>query len=50
MTTTIPLYNITWKQSYPGWSKFVDNYAESLLKCSEFRDALKLIAKIKSTL
>ena len=41
---------IVWQQSYPNWKDHVDNNIESMLQFNNFKEALEVISKIKSTL
>ena len=41
------LYTITWKQEYPNWGQSIDDFTESILECSMYKEANELINRIK---
>ena len=43
-------YTVSWKQVYHNWHTMVDNQMEDVLESSDFKEALEVISKIKSTL
>ena len=43
-------YTVSWKQVYHNWHSMVDNKVEDVLQYSDFKEALEVISKIKSTL
>lgn len=41
---------IVWQQNYPNWKEHVDTNIETMLQYSNFKEALEVIEKVKSTL
>ena len=41
-------YKISWNQSYPEWEQMVDAYMDMILEASELKEAIDVIAYIKS--
>lgn len=42
------LYMVRWQQKYPEWQDHVDKHYDTLLECSEMKEAKEVIERIKN--
>jgi len=43
-------YKTNWQQEYLNWGEFVDTMHECMLQSSDMKEAMEIIAKVKSNL